>query len=211
MVSDPPLIVNRKSAGFTLVELLVVIAIIGVLVALLLPAIQAAREAARRSQCTNHLKQIGLAIHNFETARGKIPPAYLSGIGHATWLVLIMPYLEEGTLYDNSNVQTIYWGVPPQIVQTHVPVYYCPSRRGPSLAFRATIVPAVLAKCLGHLPTMPSMGAIIRHGSTGITAPTRTASLATPGNWKTTNRDTSRVTARTRRSTAGRRNEGSKI
>src|SRR5690349_19755554 len=69
---------HSQRRAFTLVELLVVIAIIGLLVALLLPAIQAAREAARRSQCKNNLKQIGLALHNFESARGSFPPGYVS-------------------------------------------------------------------------------------------------------------------------------------
>jgi prepilin-type N-terminal cleavage/methylation domain-containing protein/prepilin-type processing-associated H-X9-DG protein len=125
---------ERERKAFTLVELLVVIAIIGILIALLLPAIQAAREASRRSQCANHLKQIGLAVQNFESSRGKVPPAYLSGTGHATWLVLILPYLEESVLYENSNAKKIYWGVPPAFVQSQVSVYYCPSRRAPGLS-----------------------------------------------------------------------------
>ena len=58
-----------------------------------------------------------------------MPPAYLTGIGHATWLVLIMPYLEESTLYANSNVEKLYWGINPAVVQTQVSFYYCPSRR----------------------------------------------------------------------------------
>ena len=136
---------SRPLHGFTLVELLVVIAIIGILVALLLPAIQAAREAARRSQCQNHLKQIGLAVQNFETTRGKVPPAYLSGKGHGTWLVMIMPFLEEAAVYAESNVKTIYWGVPKEIVQSHVSAYYCPSRRGPMLSIDGDDSP-------GHVP-----------------------------------------------------------
>jgi prepilin-type N-terminal cleavage/methylation domain-containing protein/prepilin-type processing-associated H-X9-DG protein len=137
-----------RPTGFTLVELLVVIAIIGILIALLLPAIQAAREASRRSQCANHLKQIGLAVQNYESSRGNVPPAYLSGIGHATWLVLIMPYLEESVLYENSNAKKIYWGVAPEFLQTQVSIYYCPSRRGPGLS----VTGDDSAGCSPHVP-----------------------------------------------------------
>ncbi|HZN35700.1 MAG TPA: DUF1559 domain-containing protein, partial [Pirellulaceae bacterium] len=84
----------RPRAGFTLVELLVVIAIIGVLVALLLPAVQAAREAARRSSCQNNLKQIGLATHNFHDVYNQLPPLRVNN-NRATWFVLIMPYMEQ--------------------------------------------------------------------------------------------------------------------
>src|ERR1700722_15988663 len=99
--------------GLSLVELLVVIAIVGLLVALLLPAVQAAREAARRTQCTNNLKQIGLALHNFVAARKFFPAGYVSNPADASmtpidpnfddaglgwsWLVLLMPYTEEST------------------------------------------------------------------------------------------------------------------
>jgi len=97
--------------GFTLVELLVVIAIIGVLVALLLPAVQAAREAARRSQCTNNLKQWGLACHNFhDTYMDRLPPGAANdmqpfgvsgGAGWgSSWMVYILPYIEQSTVYD---------------------------------------------------------------------------------------------------------------
>ena len=114
--------------GFTLVELLVVIAIIGILVALLLPAVRATREAARRTQCLNHLKQIGLGIHNFESARGKVIPAYLTGTGHATWMVLILPYMELTTLHDKFEKGRTFYVQPSATVQTQVPHYYCPSR-----------------------------------------------------------------------------------
>jgi len=83
-----------QTGGFTLVELLVVIAIIGILIALLLPAVQAAREAARRMQCTNNLKQLGLAVHNFHDAQRGLPPATI-GIGRLTSLALVMPYIEQ--------------------------------------------------------------------------------------------------------------------
>lgn len=95
--------------GFTLVELLVVIAIIGILVGLLLPAVQQIREAARRTQCLNNLKQLGLAAHNYESAFKRFPPGYLgatplpgdysqnSNIGH---LVHLLPYVEQQAIYD---------------------------------------------------------------------------------------------------------------
>lgn len=90
---------RRSRSGFTLVELLVVIAIIGILVALLLPAIQAAREAARRSQCQNNLKQIGLAMQNYESSYKSLPPGCWLGEGSA-WSAFILPFLEEGVAFD---------------------------------------------------------------------------------------------------------------
>lgn len=98
--------------GFTLVELLVVIAIIGILVALLLPAIQAAREAARRSTCTNHLKQLSLALHNYHDTHGVFPPGKIGPqvfnglsvsdppVGRIGWLPLLLPFVELSTIYD---------------------------------------------------------------------------------------------------------------
>lgn len=88
-----------RRQGFTLVELLVVIAIIGILIGLLLPAVQAAREAACRMQCTNNMKQIGLGVHNFESATGKLPPLDLA-MGHCTILPLLYPYCEQASLYE---------------------------------------------------------------------------------------------------------------
>ena len=119
---------GHTTAGFTLVELLVVIAIIGVLVGLLLPAVQAAREAARRTQCTNHLKQLGLAVHNFHDTHKAIVPAGLTFRGHATWLVLLLPHLEQGLAADQFDMEKTFYMQPPHAVQAQMGVYYCPSR-----------------------------------------------------------------------------------
>src|SRR5437868_2491777 len=113
-----------RRKGFTLIELLVVIAIIGVLIALLLPSVQAAREAARRAQCTNNVKQVLLGLHNFESANGSLPKGlnepYVNNLTYQqasdslvadmtepfgpNWAVMILPYLEQSTLYNASNV-----------------------------------------------------------------------------------------------------------
>jgi prepilin-type N-terminal cleavage/methylation domain-containing protein/prepilin-type processing-associated H-X9-DG protein len=93
--------------GFTLVELLVVIAIIGVLVALLLPAVQAAREAARRAQCTNNMKQLGLGVLNYESAKGELPPAYTKAPRH-NYVTFILPYIEQGVLASQIDM-TKHW------------------------------------------------------------------------------------------------------
>ncbi len=97
----------RDRRAFTLVELLVVIAIIGILIALLLPAVQAAREAARRLQCSNNLKQVGLALLSYESSHGVFPPGALEtadGLhwGHSWW-VRILPYIEQNTIYDQFD------------------------------------------------------------------------------------------------------------
>jgi prepilin-type N-terminal cleavage/methylation domain-containing protein len=132
---------NRQSGAFTLVELLVVIAIIGILVALLLPAIQAAREAARRTQCVNHLKQIVLAMHNHESSQKAFPSGgigpwpkiedYVSG-GRPygaekqglSWAFQILQYLEENALQGITTTA--------QLQQAPVDIYNCPSRRPPT-------------------------------------------------------------------------------
>jgi prepilin-type N-terminal cleavage/methylation domain-containing protein/prepilin-type processing-associated H-X9-DG protein len=124
---------QRVYIGFTLVELLVVIAIIGVLVALLLPAVQTAREAARRSSCQNNLKQFGIALMNHHDARGAFPfgarmrveqagPKILSNAN-----VALLPYLEEDSLEGQWNHDLQYWDQRPAILQIPVAVFTCPS------------------------------------------------------------------------------------
>ncbi|QDU77799.1 Type II secretion system protein G precursor [Bremerella volcania] len=117
---------RSKQVGFTLVELLVVIAIIGVLIALLLPAVQQAREAARRTSCRNKMKQLGLALHNYHDTFNVFPSGNMSRSGSTTdctpdgnqcqdgmasWTVLILPFIEQGNLYDQFDFkQPLYWG-----------------------------------------------------------------------------------------------------
>jgi prepilin-type N-terminal cleavage/methylation domain-containing protein len=131
-----------RRQGFTLVELLVVIAIIGILVALLLPAIQAAREAARRSQCTNNLKQIATAIHNYHDTHKVLPPTTATTGSHGAHLyVRLLPFVEQGPAYEQLAVigfgsQTNYWLgstaantllIAPILAEVKVPAYRCPS------------------------------------------------------------------------------------
>ena len=117
--------------GFTLVEVLVVIAIIGILVAFLLPAVQAAREASRRSQCQNNLKQIGLAVQNHHDARRAFPMGR-NGMDQkaVSWAFFILPYLEETAIY-NSWVPTarVDDNVNSSAMRTPIESYACPSRR----------------------------------------------------------------------------------
>ena len=131
----------KRRSAFTLVELLVVIAIIGILVALLLPAIQAAREAARRTQCINNLKQLGLAVLNYNGARKEFPTGgtepwhdegnanSLFGKGYG-WMVQILPYVEDTAL---QNISKGYGSgnraLDLEVRKTPIPLYFCPSRR----------------------------------------------------------------------------------
>ena len=122
--------------GFTLVELLVVIAIIGILVGLLLPAVQAAREAARRMSCTNNLKQLGLAVQNFESARKYLPssvrPGGLTTAPRIAGLTFLLPYIEQQQVYDGYD-QRVNWSDPLNlpVTKTKIPGFLCPSDAAP--------------------------------------------------------------------------------
>ncbi|MEW4564725.1 DUF1559 domain-containing protein [Bremerella sp. JC770] len=147
------LVRNKSQNGFTLVELLVVIAIIGVLIALLLPAVQQAREAARRITCTNKLKQIGLAMHNYHDTFGSFAPAAVClapsgnfcggsassdpnenarhGDWGATWVVMLLPFVEQANLHDQYDMgQSRSSGVNDNVTEQKLDFMLCPSDPG---------------------------------------------------------------------------------
>ena len=163
--------------GFTLVELLVVIAIIGILIALLLPAVQAAREAARRMQCLNNLKQIGLGILNYESANRSYPPGGIRNGYGISWWVRVLPYIEEDTIYqqlDTSGSGAGWLGY-----HTHnanilrgkfFPYMYCPSSDVPKFTLNTgpwdqNVMSATYAGIAGS----------VNHPSAAVMAPTEPA------------------------------------
>ncbi len=124
--------------GFTLVELLVVIAIIGILVGLLLPAVQAAREAARRMQCSNNVRQLGLAVHNYESANRRIPSGWIANNAHGEpgwgWAAALLPFMEASNLHNQIDFRVpIEDPIHAQVRVTVVPTFICPSDTGPDL------------------------------------------------------------------------------
>ncbi|ADB17960.1 protein of unknown function DUF1559 [Pirellula staleyi DSM 6068] len=170
-----------RAAGFTLVELLVVIAIIGVLVALLLPAVQAAREAARRSECLNNLKQFGLSVHNFHDTNNRLPPAGANdeapnfGRGPAgdrwgsSWFVYVLPFMEQGTMFDKFRFDGSGsgWGADAghnvtQAQNAKIKNFICPSSplsiwcRGPYNGVREIQAPHYVAIAGGAANLLPT-------------------------------------------------------
>src|SRR5215470_2531884 len=125
----------RRRLAFTLVELLVVIAIVTILMGLLLPAVQSAREAGRRTQCANNLRQFGLALHNYHLTNDALPPALMCSEtnvtdAEATGFTFLLPYLELRTLQDLYHFDEP-WYAPAnyQPVGIEVPIFFCPSNR----------------------------------------------------------------------------------
>lgn len=128
---------TRRQNGFTLIELLVVIAIIAILIALLLPAVQQAREAARRSACKNNLKQLVLALHNYEATFRVLPPGYLHKFGPGgsganqmgfAWGLMVLPQLEQPGLYNLFDFDAPVFDISQRAArEQHLPVFLCPS------------------------------------------------------------------------------------
>jgi len=124
-----------KAAGFTLIELLVVIAIIGILIGMILPAVQLVREAARRTQCANNLKQIGLALHNHHAAKQEFPvgtvewrPGNDTSQRQLAWSAFLLPYLEQQNVYDQLDLQQAFDAADnTAAASTVLSVYLCPS------------------------------------------------------------------------------------
>ena len=131
---------DRAKRGFTLVELLVVIAIIGILIGMLLPAVQMVREAARRTSCSNNVRQLALAVHNFESANQDLPYGAYGGWGHA-WSGEVLPFIEQKALFDQIpfpwNDSGWYGGTDARslalvaTMQSYVPTFFCPSHPDP--------------------------------------------------------------------------------
>ena len=138
---------NQRIEGFTLVELLVVIAIIGILISMLLPAVQAVREAARRTACLNNMRQLGLSLHNYESAHRAFPPSRLEPDGQVippsqsgnsraqtafqSWTTLLLPFIEQGNLASQFDYQAAWFDASSSenfnVISTNLAIYKCPS------------------------------------------------------------------------------------
>ena len=162
---------SARPSGFTLIELLVVIAIIAILIAILLPAVQQARAAARRTQCQNNLKQIGLSLHQFHDTFSAFPPARLvsdgvrtlsengttSGMDEPSWLIYILPHLEQAALFQKWNLHKPFGTHPREVRQSVVQTLLCPERHAGTspIAPDASVVITLPCGCGGGVQHIP--------------------------------------------------------
>ena len=163
--------VRSPRLGFTLIELLVVIAIIALLVGLMLPAVQRAREAAQRAKCQNHLKQMSLAALNYESARQTLPPSRL--LKHQSWAWLILPYVEQDNLWSKWDVRIPIYEIDPNTIKYSIPIYFCPSRRPPGGVNLPFIQPLNCGPVVGPVGAVGDYAA--SNGTTGFDYPVQLA------------------------------------
>ena len=192
-----------KQNGFTLVELLVVIAIIGILIGMLLPAVQQVREAARRTDCLNNLRQIGLGAHNFESSFQRFPTAggvveeftydeeefeSIFGYDHLSWMFQILPFVEQGNISNQRDNLGIY-----EIIEFEVPSFNCPSRSNRFAVQSEPIFMPCLTTLASWQPTTMLAGLVLNGRSTGILAQTKKMSFS-PGSLQKVDMSTSTLT-----------------
>ncbi len=152
---------SLRRDGFTLIELLVVIAIVAILVSLIMPAVQQARAAARKTQCLNNLKQIAIALHGFHDTEKAFPPArliqnklrpasnlaILTGLDEPTWLVRILPWMEQSPLFSKWDLYRTYHLQDPSVRRSAVQAYLCPERNAATSALQADLTVTVEQPC----------------------------------------------------------------
>src|SRR5262249_37861077 len=167
---------TRRPSGFTLIELLVVIAIIGVLIALLLPAVQKVREAANRTTCQNNLRQMGIALHNHEQAVGWFPPGMVTGTSSgkddmfqagASGLALLLPYIEQGNVGNLWVEKGKGWYDPANAAasQTPIKLFYCPSNRSTGIVDLTQLDLVAFSVLKFHLPNPAATDYILCKGA----------------------------------------------